>query len=245
MSANYSVVESSLAKTSSVKTNSVKKSLVRCCLVKFLLCLSLSGLAVSLAADPARTPDGLEYCTVCHGSQLMGNINIRAPRLSDLPPWYIEKQLLAFKQGWRGNHAQDIAGMEMRPMVSELADAKLKQVAVWASQTESPRPVATITADVKAGEQVYQNCLACHGAQAQGNTALGAPALVGLNDWYLITQLKHFRDGIRGSHPDDTQGAQMRAAMSLIKGEQDFANVAAYIHELGMNKPETKQLAQP
>jgi cytochrome c oxidase subunit 2 len=214
----------------------------------FFLSLLLSlllGLAFSAAADPARTPDGLEYCTVCHGSQLMGNINIRAPRLSDLPDWYIDKQLLAFKQGWRGNHAQDIAGIEMRPMVSELADAKLKQAASWASQTESPRPVPTFTADAKAGERVYQTCLTCHGMKAQGNPALNAPALVGLNDWYLVTQLKHFRDGIRGNHPDDIQGAQMRAAMNLIKDEQDFVNVAAYINELGINQPGINQPAQP
>lgn len=217
--------------------NAAHKYSDRARLLKIVMGLLWSGLAATLAADPVKTPDGFEYCTVCHGNQLMGNINIGAPRLSDLPSWYIEKQLLSFKKGWRGNHVQDITGMEMRPMVSELADETLKPLALWASQTESPRPAATIAADANAGKQVYQLCQACHGAQAEGNAALGAPALVGLNDWYLITQLKHFRDGIRGTHADDVQGAQMRAAMSLIKSEQDLANVAAYIHTLGIAKP--------
>ena len=35
-------------------------------------------------AKEAATPAGLEYCTVCHGSQLMGNVNIGAPRLTGL-----------------------------------------------------------------------------------------------------------------------------------------------------------------
>lgn len=200
--------------------------------VKCLPCLLLFFIALSAIANPVRTPKGLEYCTVCHGAQLMGNVNINAPRLSGLQSWYIEKQLYAFKQGWRGNHEQDIAGLEMRPMVSELSDQQIKEAATWASQTQSPLPLSTFAADIKAGEQVYQMCAGCHGMQAQGNTALSAPALAGLNDWYLVTQLKHFREGVRGTHPDDTLGAQMRAAMNMIKGEQDFMNVAAYINQL-------------
>jgi len=35
--------------------------------------------------------------------------------------------------------------------------------------------------------------------------------LTGLNDWYLLAQLRNFRDGIRGSGPADNYGVQMRA----------------------------------
>ena len=57
----------------------------------------------------------------------------------------------------------------------------------------------------------YQSCIACHGAQAKGNKALGAPGLANLEPDYIALQLRNFRDGLRGSHPDDTGGAQMRA----------------------------------
>ena len=51
----------------------------------------------SVNALDYSTPAGLEYCTVCHGSQLKGNVNIGAPRLSGLPQWYVERQLQNFK----------------------------------------------------------------------------------------------------------------------------------------------------
>ncbi len=56
----------------------------------------------------------------------------------------------------------------------------------------------------------YQPCIACHGDAAQGNAALGAPALAGQGAAYLERQLKHFKTGVRGADPRDTQGAQMK-----------------------------------
>ena len=68
---------------------------------------------------------------------------------------------------------------------------------------------------VAAGEQIFAtNCIACHGAKGEGNKALNAPKLTGLSDWYAVTQLKHFKSGVRGSHADDTYGKQM-APMSM------------------------------
>ena len=200
--------------------------------VKHVFSLLLFFVTFNVIAEPVPAPKGLEYCTVCHGAQLKGNINIRAPRLSGLPGWYIEKQLFSFKKSWRGDHALDLTGTEMRPMVSELSDKQIKAAAEWASQTESPLPAKTLTADIKAGEQIYKICSACHDSQAQGNNLIGAPPLTGLNDWYLVTQLQHFRDGIRGSHPEDIQGVQMRAALSVIQSDQELIDVAAYISQL-------------
>ena len=54
--------------------------------------------------------------------------------------------------------------------------------------TELPptAPTATLRGDAARGEDYYINiCSACHGGNAQGNDALGAPALAGVNDWYL------------------------------------------------------------
>jgi cytochrome c oxidase subunit 2 len=55
----------------------------------FGLLLTISN---SLIAQETATPKGLEYCTVCHGSQLKGNSNIGAPRLTQLSPWYVNRQ---------------------------------------------------------------------------------------------------------------------------------------------------------
>ena len=47
-------------------------------------------------------------------------------------------------------------------------------------------------------------------ARASGRT--NAPRLAGMSDWYLARQLENFRQGIRGTHPQDFHGAQMALA---------------------------------
>jgi len=191
-----------------------------------------STFSFSAKALDRATPSGLEFCTVCHGSQLKGNENIGAPRLSGLSKAYIERQLLNFKSGKRGVHSQDERGAEMRPMVSNLSNKELSEIATWVANTNSRKPAPSLKADVSAGRTLYQSCVACHGASAQGNDLLGAPELTGLNDWYLAKQLNHFRLDIRGNNSDDSYGQQMKAASKVIRSEQDAANLAAYIIQL-------------
>lgn len=196
----------------------------------FSALLSLTTFLTHSAQTP--TPSGLEFCTVCHGSQLKGNQNIGAPRLSDLAPWYVERQLKNFKLGLRGAHADDATGAEMKAMVSNFTEQELNEIAVWVSQTQSPLPTPSFDASIQTGQSLYQSCAACHGAQGEGNQLLGAPALAGLNDWYVVKQLNHFRLGLRGTNTNDMYGQQMKAASSMLVSEQDVANVAAYINQL-------------
>lgn len=184
------------------------------------------------ASAQTNTPEGLEYCTVCHGSQLMGNANIAAPRLSGLPAWYVEGQLLNFKKGLRGKHSDDAAGAEMQQMVTELSDEEISAIAEWVSSTESPHPEPSLIADVAAGEQLYVTCSACHGATGEGMEAMNSPPLAGLNDWYIKTQLEHYRDNIRGNAAEDVNGMIMKSSMALIQSDEDILNLAAYINEL-------------
>lgn len=52
-------------------------------------------------------------------------------------------------------------------------------------------------------------CTTCHGVGLGGNRALNAPRLAGLPGWYVRNQLRAFRQGWRGRHPDDSYGAAM------------------------------------
>jgi cytochrome c oxidase subunit 2 len=183
-------------------------------------------------ANEAITPQGLEYCTVCHGSQLKGNVNIGAPRLTKLSPWYVERQLKNFKEGIRGNHPEDKTGGEMMSMVSQLSDQEIEAIVNWIASTESPEPKPSITANPHEGELLYQTCAACHGLDGHGNKMLGAPNISGLNDWYILTQLNHFRSGIRGTEKKDIYGQQMKAASAVVTSDEDAANLAAYINQL-------------
>jgi cytochrome c oxidase subunit 2 len=206
----------------------------------FLLTLML--LAGSIAvAKPVSTPEGFEYCTVCHGSRLMGNVNIGAPRLSGLSAWYIEKQLLDFKYGYRGSIKQSAAAHEMQTMVTELNDEKIKMIAQWASQTHSPPAAPTFEANTAAGEKLFNSCATCHGDSGKGSEIIGAPALIGQYDWYLVNQLLAFGDGSRGSSPKNAGGQQMQAAAALLKDKQDMADVVAYIQQLPQPSTEEQE----
>ncbi len=98
-------------------------------------------------------------------------------------------------------------------------------------------PAALAAGDVEKGKVLYNICTACHGANAEGNPALNAPANAGQDPWYLTRQLKNFRVGIRGAHPDDTFGAQMRPMAMMLAGEDDIADVVAYLTSMRMPEP--------
>jgi len=195
--------------------------------------MAISVLALTTLAgaeDELPIPaDEFVYCTVCHGVQLMGNPTIAAPRLSGMESWYVENQLRAFKKGWRGEHANDLIGMEMQPMAAALTDEQIKDVAAFVGATRSDAPPGTIDGDADKGRMHYSTCVACHGIRGEGNIALGSPALTGINDWYLVTQIRNFRDGTRGSHAGDTYGMQMRASARLLPDDAAIQDVVTYI----------------
>jgi len=196
--------------------------------LRLLACALLSFSTVpALAAET-----GFEYCTVCHGANGNGNIAIRAPKIAGIEPWYLKNQFAAFKAGWRGTHADDAPGNEMRPVAAILGDADIDRLLAYVA-TFSPRPPAiTVSGDVAHGKELYSACAACHGAAAQGNQALRAPALAGRTDWYLLTQLNNYRTGLRGSDPADSRGQQMRAMAASLADDAAVNDVVAYIDTL-------------
>lgn len=98
-------------------------------------------------------------------------------------------------------------------------------------------PVAFAAGDLEKGKVLYNICTACHGQTAEGTPTLNAPANAGQDPWYLTRQLKNFRAGIRGAHPDDTFGAQMRPMAMMLNDEQDIADVVAYLSSMVMPDP--------
>ena len=99
-------------------------------------------------------------------------------------------------------------------------------------------PAAIAAGDIAKGKTLYAICSACHGANGEGTTALNAPANAGQDPWYMTRQLKNFRAGIRGAHPQDAFGAQMRPMAMVLADDQAIADVVAYITSLDMPKPE-------
>jgi len=96
---------------------------------------------------------------------------------------------------------------------------------------DNPAPV-TIDGDVVSGQRIYNVCTYCHGADARGIQAINAPRMAGMTDWYLATQLKNFRAGIRGGHPQDFYGKQMGFMGRNLQTDQQVQDVIAYINTL-------------
>lgn len=132
-------------------------------------------------------------CAACHGANAEGKRWLGAPRLSNQNDWYLERQLLNWKNGIRGTHPEDVFGMQMRPMSMTLKDnAAVKKVVAYIKTLKSPKPKKTIEGDTGAGQSLYSACIACHGPSGMGNIALNAPKIAGLPDWYVVRQLKAF-----------------------------------------------------
>ena len=86
--------------------------------------------------------------------------------------------------------------------------------------------------DPGAGKALYTVCATCHGAQAEGNPALHAPRLAGVDAWYLQRQLKNFKTGVRGTHEKDVFGKTMAPMAATLVDDAAIANVSAYIKTL-------------
>ncbi len=85
--------------------------------------------------------------------------------------------------------------------------------------------------DVVKGEESFEVCSVCHGERAEGSEDFGAPRLNGQHGWYLTTQLKNFRAGVRGSHKDDENG-QVMQPMAEELDDQAISDLVAYIRTL-------------
>jgi cytochrome c oxidase subunit 2 len=174
-----------------------------------------------------------DYCILCHGANGNGNAAIQAPRIAGLEPWYVRRQLEAFAAGIRGTHPSDASGLEMAPVGVRLKQEQMFDAAVkFIGSLRPSKPPATVIGDAEKGRQVYAACSACHGAKGEGNSVLQAPALAARTDWYLVRQLNNYRHGLRGAHPQDTYGAQMRAVAATLPDEQAVTDVVAFINTL-------------
>ena len=190
-------------------------------------------MTVSLSGSPsAQIWQG--QCAACHGAAGEGNRALGAPALPQLSSDYLARQLRHFVGGVRGAHPDDDAGKRMALSVANLDEADVAGLATLiATELPPARPAIANKGDASRGEDYYVNiCSACHGGNAQGNDALGAPALAGLNDWYLRSSYQSYLDGLRGSHPDDFYGAQMSRLAPALADRDDVDDVIAFITTL-------------
>ncbi|WP_019022518.1 MULTISPECIES: cytochrome c [unclassified Thioalkalivibrio] len=188
-------------------------------------------LSAAQAGDPQRGQELSQSCAACH--QADGNsTNPEWPKLAGQHPKYTAKQLRDFQDGeLRYNNL-------MAGEVADLSEQDMKDLAAYYAE----QSITTETADesvVARGEQIYRGgipsegvaaCIACHGAQGQGNPEAMFPKVAGQHATYSLDQLQQFRDGERRND----NGQMMRGIVGNMSDE-DMEAVAQYIAGLQPN----------
>ena len=207
-----------------------------CCLLGWFLCGCVkrndSKLDVTNGAPLVLVESEMmikvNECLVCHGIKEAQ----RGPILDGMEYWYLFEQLQKFHAGIRGQNPQNrseyLMGIGIRKVKNQVEMAYL---ANWFANQE-PRPaIRTIKGDYDQGKKLYeQRCVQCHGEHAEGNRKLRSPALNKLEGWYFIEQMRKYREGNRGYHPDDEWGRVMAAASKDL-ADWDLKNLITYVIE--------------
>ncbi len=204
-------------------------------LVAPLMALTIWGCGGRARAGLARGAELYDTCAPCHGDTGGGIASLGAPSIAGLPLWYLEAQLTKFRSGVRGAHPSDLEGHRMRPMARSLnLEGDVNSVSQYvASLPARPAPVTLPGGDPVAGATTYTTvCVVCHGGDAMGLEAMGAPTLVNQADWYMVRQLEKFQSGMRGADSRDVTGQQMAAMSSTLTDHKAMLDVIAYIHTL-------------
>ena len=190
--------------------------------------------SAQVAGDAAAGKPLYAVCAACHGAQAEGNPALHAPKLSGQADWYLQRQLKNYKQGVRGTHDKDVFGKTMAPMAATLGDdTAIANVSAYIKTLPDNPALPTLQGNASKGQNLYvTTCGACHGPNGQGVQATNAPGLRGMSDWYLVTQLNNFKQGIRGAHPKDLYGPQMATVSAFLTNEQATNDLVAYINAL-------------
>jgi cytochrome c oxidase subunit 2 len=207
--------------------------------ISLIFCLLAMTCAAAMAQGDANKGKALyATCAACHGQNGEGNLALNSPALAGQEDWYLLTQLKNYKAGIRGTNPKDIYGMQMRPMSMTLADEQAMKDVIAYIKTFKPGPLEDTVkgGDAAKGKSLYMTCAACHGQQAEGMKALNAPKLTVQQDWYLLRQLKYFKEGIRGTDPKDIYGMQMRPMSMILADEQAMKDVVAYIRQVATKK---------
>ena len=163
---------------------------------------------VELSADDSAGAQIYQHCINCHGPDGMGGREGEYPRIAGLPKDYIERQLSNFKNRKRLNKPMIPIFKNWRfdeAAMSEVAD-HITAMAVDKARIPDYVPAIDILAQfdsaeqfTEVGEELFQDCVQCHGEDARGRADKESPPLVQQYPNYLRKQIGDFTSG-RRSH---------------------------------------------
>ena len=166
--------------------------------------------------------------------QERGDPSLGAPNLTLFSSAYLERQLQGFQEGWRDT--TDPYTQTMSAAVAALDADVIAEAVLVIDRLPDSREIAQAkpaAGNTDRGADLYTAyCGACHGTNAGGNDALGAPTLLGLDAHYLARQYRRFSEGRRGFHADDRYGKQMTRLSRSLKDPSLIDDVSAYVAQL-------------
>lgn len=207
---------------------------IRFSITKVFLLLAATVFLGSFAQanDIKRGEKVYALCSACHGTDGLGAKQYHAPALAGLADWYITDQLQKFRDGRRGAHPDDITGLLMRPMSRAIqSDQDIEAVSKYIASLKPKVPEPTLEGNPEMGKALFMVCVACHGEDLNGKQEMKTPSLKYLQDWYVLAQLKKYKDGVRGD-ASDPQSVQMQAITMGLQNEQMMADVIAYVNQM-------------
>lgn len=154
------------------------------------------------AGDPIAGKTAYTICASCHGLEGEGNKSLNAPKLAGLQEWYMKRQIEYYKNQVRGVHQDDIYGKTMAPMAATLVNEQaIDNVTAYIASLPNNPNSPSVSGNIENGKKLYDStCRVCHGNEGSGVWTVNAPALAGMTDWYMVTQLQHFPQKRAGRH---------------------------------------------
>ena len=218
----------------------------------------------SLPGDLELGAKIFKSCTRCHGPEGEGKAQLKSPRIVGRESWYLKNQLTKFRERQRGYSAMENRNFQeaadehfqvhgvplnyrdndsystlMHPLIQLMDDHELESVIMYIGTLKTNQALDRIDGNTVNGKRQYSACIKCHGINAEGRKERQAPKLTNQHGWYLFEQLKDFRLGLRGTHPNDQNGKAMRTQfdndqnhMVVDKDDESMKDIIAYILSL-------------
>ena len=203
--------------------------------LRALICLALIFPAAMTTAwaqvgDPAAGQEKAAVCAACHGMDGNSQVTIW-PKIAGQHADYIARQTRMVRDGQRNVPT-------MMPMVMNLSDQDIADIAAWYAQQTVQSGVADEEL-VELGSTLYHGgnhetglpaCMACHGPSGYGVPMTGYPKLTGQHADYTADRLRRYRAGETNGEDDPNSRMMVEIASSL--SDDEIEALSSYIEGL-------------
>lgn len=194
---------------------------------------SETGRLIALSGGDAGAANA---CFLCHGLDGGGN-GAGAPRLAELDPGYLTRQLDDYANGRRQNKQMQSIALRLSREDRQAVSLYYASLSFEPSDRAEPLPVSAVyvQGDPTRG---LQPCAACHGVDGAG-VGPGNPALAGQPAPYLAEQLRAWQRSERRNDPDNVM-----LLISRKLTEAEITSVAAHAAALRPVSPGSSREAR-